>query len=69
MTLRDAQEIARTHYGYSLRKVDGEYQAKPKNLTWDDLDGVVIYDTDLDSIMGTIAADSARYVQFLQGKV
>lgn len=50
MTLKQAQATLRA-LGITLRKVDGEYQIKPRALPW--ASDVVSYHTDLDDAVGT----------------
>lgn len=44
--------------GYVVRKLDGEYQAKPKGTLW--TDGTTIFTDDADDLLGTIKMDTNK---------
>lgn len=62
MTLKQAQATLRA-LGITLRKVDGEYQIKPRALPW--ASDVVSYHTDLDDAVGTGQALAVSYERSL----
>jgi hypothetical protein len=60
MTLAAAKETVRAA-GYTLRKIDGEFQVKPNGHVWDD--AATSYHNDIDDAVGTALhrAEHDRY--------
>lgn len=56
-TLKDAQKFV-SSLGFSLRKVEKEYQVKPKNSPWDDSKGDVYFTEDLGDVIDTVLTQS-----------